>query len=126
MERIGPIVGRVVVAALCLLAATGCGEDAERGVETVVSSPERSATLACDLERRAVETAVEAYLALHGEPPTSTADLLDVLAETPTYVEVEPDGSLGLTAEAERLGCTVPGDPDGAGDTSGGSGVPPG
>jgi hypothetical protein len=101
-------IGRIGIVALCLLALAGCGGDAEKGIETVVSSPRRSAATACEVERRAVETAVEAYRALHGEPPTSAADLLGVLAETPTYIEVEPDGSLGLTAEAERFGCTLP------------------
>lgn len=99
---------RIGVAVLCLAAGAGCGKEAERGLETVARAPERSAATACALELRSVETALDAYVALHGEAPATTDDLLELLAETPTYVEVEADGSLGLTAEAERLGCTLP------------------
>lgn len=102
--------GRTTVALCALAIATtaGCGSEAEGGIEAVSNAPKQSAQTACALEHRVATAALEAYVALHGEPPTATADLLDVLAETPTYVEVEPDGTLGLTAEAERLGCTLP------------------
>ena len=97
----------VVTAVALLLLSTGCGKEAQDGIQTVAESPRRSATAACRLEYRTVETAVDAYTALYGKPPTSNDELLGVLAEAPTYVEIESDGTIGLTARAEELGCTL-------------------
>ena len=102
--------GRTTVALCALAIATtaGCGSEAEGGIEAVSRRTEAVGPDGLRSEHRVATAALEAYVALHGEAPTATADLLDVLDETPTYVEVEPDGTLGLTAEAERLGCTLP------------------
>ncbi|MBX3312963.1 MAG: hypothetical protein KF906_01480 [Actinobacteria bacterium] len=100
-------IARTAVLALLLVLATGCGKAAEEGIQNVAEAPRQSATLACRLEYRAVEDAIDAYTALNGTPPTSNADLLGVLKDEPTYVEIEADGSLGLTDRAEELGCTL-------------------
>ena len=66
----------VVTAVALLLLSTGCGKEAQDGIQTVAESPRRSATAACRLEYRTVETAVDAYTALYGKPPTSNDELL--------------------------------------------------
>lgn len=98
----------ISLAVSCLLVVSACGKDAEEGFKTVSSSPKRSAQVACNVEYGVVDTAREAYITLNGEPPKQTSDLLQVIKDLPTYIEVETDGSLGLTARAEELGCELP------------------
>ena len=63
--------------------------------------------VACNVEYGVVDTAREAYITLNGEPPKQTSDLLQVIKDLPTYIEVETDGSLGLTALEECVMWTV-------------------
>lgn len=97
----------VAVVAFCVALLTGCGEAAEDGLKTISSSPKRSLAAACATEFQAVSTAYEAYFALNGEAPKTIDDLLDMLAERPAYLEIEPDGALGFTDEAEEAGCAM-------------------
>lgn len=92
----------------CLLTLSGCGKEADEGFKTVSSAPKRTAQVACTVEYGVVNTARDAYIALNGQPPTRTSDLGQILAKVPTYIEVEPDGSLGLTAKARQMGCELP------------------
>lgn len=99
---------RTTLVALCLLSVTSCGKEADQGFKTVSSAPMRTAQVACDLEFRIVTTARDTYLGLNGELPKKVQDLMQILKNRPTYIQVEPDGSLGLTAKAKQLGCKLP------------------
>lgn len=67
------------------------GDDADPGSEGPTGTSQ-----ACATELRAVETAVEIYMATNGEPPADAQALVDerLLRSLPTRATVEPDGTV--------------------------------
>lgn len=51
--------------------------------------------VACDTDRLTLETAIEAFVAMEGRPPTDEAELVGTFlrAESPSF-DVAPDGTL--------------------------------
>jgi hypothetical protein len=69
---------------------------AEGAVEIMAGAPGAAGAAGCDATRQTVEVAVEAYLALNGEPPATQADLVDaqLLREAAPSFEIDATGTV--------------------------------
>ena len=95
-----------------LVALGACGSDAdpiEQVVEPAVTNIEqgigaidRSGALACNADRTTLETAIEAYTTLEGEPPANEAALVgDWIREESALYDVEN----GVVVPVPDSGC---------------------
>jgi len=80
-------------------------------VFAVGGSTDKAQSNACEAEKSAVETAIEAYRASVGSYPANTAAVTSgdnqFLRSDPTWYSVAAGGNLALTAEGTSKGCTV-------------------
>lgn len=96
-----PAIGLTAVAALALV-TVGCGSsdgesDGLRGaMEVAASAPAAASSAGCDLDRSTLTTAIELFVALNGEPPTSEQDLVDaqMIVEPTENFDIDADGEI--------------------------------
>lgn len=96
-----PTTGLAAVAALSM-AVMGCGStDGENGglrdaVEVAAAAPAAASDAGCDLDRSALAAAIEVFLALNGDPPTSEQDLVDarMIVEPSENYDIDVDGEI--------------------------------
>ena len=96
-----PAIGLTAVVALSM-AVIGCGSadggsDGLRGaMEVAAGAPAAASAAGCDLDRSALAAAIEVFVALNGEPPTSEQDLVDaqMIVEPTENYDVDGDGEI--------------------------------
>jgi hypothetical protein len=96
-----PTIGLTVLVALATT-TVACGSsdgesDGLRGaMEVAASAPAAASSAACDLDRSTLTTAIELFVALNGEPPTSEQDLLDaqMIVEPTENYDIDADGQI--------------------------------
>jgi hypothetical protein len=84
------------------IAMIGCGSadgegDGLRGaMEVAAGAPAAASDAGCDLDRSALAAAIEVFVALNGEPPTSEQDLVDaqMIVEPTENFDVDGDGEI--------------------------------
>ena len=93
------VIGPAAVVALSI-AAIGCGSTESEGlsgaVEVAAGAPAAASDAGCVLDRSALAAAIEVFIALEGEPPTSEQDLVDaqMIAEPTDSYDVDVDGEI--------------------------------
>lgn len=114
------MIRRAILTAAALLLAAGCssgdpgsGTDGDSppigdlgdAVEVMAGAPDAADSGACDVERRTLETAVEAYILLVGAEPTEQSELVDegLLKEASPRYELTTGGTI---VPAEGSPCT--------------------
>ena len=103
-----PTTGLAAVAVLSI-AVMGCGStDGEsdglrEAMEVAASAPAAASSAGCDLDRATLATAIELFVALNGEPPTSEQDLVEA------QMIVEPTDDYDIDLDGEIV--TQPGSP---------------
>lgn len=96
-----PTTGLAAVATLSM-AVMGCastdgeGDGLRGAMEVAASAPAAASNAGCDLDRSTLATAIELFVALNGEPPTSEQDLVDaqLIAEPTENYDIDADGEL--------------------------------
>jgi hypothetical protein len=96
-----PTIGLTAVVALAI-AVVGCGSsdddsDGLRGaMQVAASAPAAASSAGCDLDRSTLATAIELFVALNGEPPTSEQDLVDaqMIVEPTENYDIDADGEI--------------------------------
>lgn len=112
LTKVTRAVAPAVALFIPLIALNACGSDAdpiEQAVEPVVTNIEQgidaidqSRVLACDADRTTLETAIEAYTTLEGEPPADEAALVgDWIREESELYDVEN----GVVVPVPDSGC---------------------
>ena len=65
-------------------------------MEVAASAPAAASSAGCDLDRSTLTTAIELFVALNGEPPTSEQELVDVqmIVEPTENYDIDADGDI--------------------------------
>ena len=93
------VIGPAAVVALSI-AAIGCGstesEELSGAVEVAAGAPTAASDAGCVLDRSTLAAAIEVFIALEGEPPTSEQDLVDaqLITEPTDSYDVDVDGEI--------------------------------
>lgn len=89
--------------AVLSFAMTGCGSSDGDGsgglrsaMEVAASAPAAASDAGCDLDRSTLTTAIELFVALNGEPPTSEQELVDaqMIREPTENYDIDADGEI--------------------------------
>jgi len=96
-----PAIGIIAVVTLSI-AVIGCGSsdgdsDGLRGaMEVAAGAPAAASDAGCDVDRSTLATAIELFVALNGEPPTSEQDLVDaqMIVEPTENYDIDADGEI--------------------------------